>query len=58
MILKTQEKTKNKRMKTKKIIKHALNNPELFTFAELQYFEYIKRLRKKAKKLKKQQELH
>jgi len=43
-------------MKTKKIIKHALNNPELFTSAELQYFEYIKRLRKEAKKLKKQQE--
>ena len=43
-------------MKTKKIIKNALNNPELYTFAELQYLEYMKKLRKRAKKLKKQQE--
>lgn len=53
---KMQERKKNKRMKTKKIIKNALKHPQLYTSAELQYFEYMKRLRKKEKKLRKQHE--
>ena len=40
--------------KTKQIIKRALKNPDLFTPEELQYFEYMKKLRKQQKKNKQQ----
>jgi len=40
-------------MKTKKIIKQALNQPELFTQAELDYFRLVKRARKARKEAKK-----
>ncbi len=46
-------------MKTKKIIKQALNQPELFTQAELDYFRLVKRARKarkEAKKVRKEEE--
>ncbi len=39
--------------KTKKIIKQALKQPELFTEAELDYFRLIKRARKASKDAKK-----
>tara|TARA_R110001592_G_scaffold323331_1_gene602501 strand:+ start:256 stop:393 length:138 start_codon:yes stop_codon:yes gene_type:complete len=41
--------------KTKKIIKDALKHPELFTLAELAYFETMKRIRKEAKQKRKQE---
>ncbi len=46
-------------MKTKKIIKQALNQPELFTQAELDYFRLVKKARKarkEAKKVRKEEE--
>ena len=39
--------------KTKKIIKKALKNPELYTDSEIQYFELVKRTRKSEKKRRK-----
>ena len=43
-------------MKTKKIIKQALKQPELYTEAELQYFNLIRQARKQRKKKKKRLE--
>ena len=40
-------------MKTKKIIKQALKQPELFTQAELDYFRLIKKAKKAKKNAKK-----
>ena len=40
-------------MKTKKLIKRALKSPELFSEAELQYFNLVKKAQKKHKKAKK-----
>ena len=39
--------------KTKKIIKKALKNPELYSDSEIQYFELVKRARKSEKKRRK-----
>ncbi len=39
--------------KTKKIIKQALKQPELYTEAELQYFHLIRQARKQRKQKKK-----
>lgn len=39
--------------KTKKIIKQALKQPELYTEAELQYFNLVRQARKKRKQDKK-----
>jgi hypothetical protein len=41
-------------MKTKEIIKRALQHPELFTEGELQYFSKMKELRKQRKREEKQ----
>jgi len=41
--------TERRRLKTKDLIKRALNNPELFTSAELDYFKLIKKFRKDSK---------
>ena len=46
----------SKKMKTKQIIKFALNHPDLFTQGELDYFSLIKRTRKARKKSKKNQQ--
>ena len=46
----------SKKMKTKQIIKFALNHPDLFTQGELEYFSLIKRTRKARKKSKKNQQ--
>jgi len=43
-------------MKTKKLIKRALKSPELFTDAEIQYFNLIRLARKKKKKERKLRE--
>ena len=40
-------------MKTKKIIKQALKQPELYSEAELAYLRLVKRVRKAAKQAKK-----
>ncbi len=40
-------------MKTKKIIKQALKQPELYTEAELAYFRLMKKARKAKKQAKK-----
>jgi len=41
-------------MKTSKLIKRALNHPELFTEGELTYLKLMKKLRKEQKAKKKQ----
>jgi hypothetical protein len=46
----------HKMLKTKQIIKRALKHPELFTEAELQYFNFMKQLQKKKKKKEKRQQ--
>jgi len=43
-------------MKTKKLIKKALKNPDLYTEAELTYLRKMKQLRKEEKALKKSQQ--